>query len=262
MFAPIQVLRYIVNNNPWYQVPARLVQGLIYQIYKRFTCGICTKTLFNGKKIFLFPHNPISSAFVYTAIPDKNEILTLRQFADANTIFLDVGANVGTYSILLSDIVKEVYAFEAHPVTADGCKLNFLLNGIDAQQVYTQAVSNNSEPKFFSNGGHGCPTNAMTVAGENTLQVQSITLDQFVQQQSFPAETNFLLKIDVEGFEHEVFQGAQELLSRFPVRAIIFETFSSKQQEIMTLLHKLGYQTRPLGNNNMLAFRGGCKDEN
>jgi len=250
----LQVLRYICQHNPWYKVPGRLLLALLYQCYKRLTKGIVTLTLFNGKKIFLFPANPICSAFVYTAIPDYAEIQALRKLADNETVFIDVGANVGSYSLLLLDKVKAVHAFEAHPETAQYCKLNFLLNGIDESQVHCQAISHNEEPKYFSNAMAACPTNRVVTNSTDAIKVPATTLDLFVQQQQFEPNTNFLLKIDVEGFEYEVFQGAKQFLSQFPVRGIIFEGFSAKNQAILDLLQQFGFQTHYISENNLFAY--------
>lgn len=251
----LSIVKYIMNNNPWYQIPKRLLMAMGYQIYKRTTKGVLSKKLFNNQQILLFPNNPICSQFVYTAIPDKNEIFILRQFADSKTIFIDIGANVGAYSLLLMDKVQKVYAFEAHPATANFCKMNFLLNGQSVLQVIHAAVSENCEPKYFTNRKEGDPTNSLTGSKEEGILVNSITLDQFALDQNFMQDNNYVMKIDVEGFEHFVFQGAKEFLSRFTVRAIIFETFSEKNDQIMQLLHDLGYKTKMLGNNNMLASR-------
>lgn len=249
------IIHYIYKNNAWYEFVPRLFQAFIYQCYKRLTKGVFAKTLFNGKKIFLYPHHAISSAFIYTACPDKDEIFALRQFANVNTVFLDVGSNIGAYSVLLMDKVKAVYAFEAHPITANYCKMNFLLNNVSERHVIEKAISHNCEPKFFSDFANANPTNTRMMDATEAIMVQATTLDAFVQEQQFSANTQFILKVDVEGFEHEVFEGAKTLLASPAVRAIIFETFSSKNQEIVTFLQQLGYTLKGIGDNNMLASR-------
>ncbi len=248
-----QIACYIIKNNPWYKIPSRFLYAFLYQCYKRTIKGIFTQKLFNGKKIFLFPQNPISSAFVYSAIPDKKEIEFLRKHSDNNTIFLDIGANIGAYSILLMDKVKKVYAFEAHPRTAQFCKMNFLLNEVEDLQVITAAVGQNSAPKYFTNLSAGDPVNKQIEQSQNAIMVPGITLDAFIKQQQFDENCNFVLKMDVEGFEHDVFAGAKEFFQRCAVRAIIFETFSEHMQHILDFLHSHGFHTELIGKHNMLA---------
>lgn len=251
----LHILHYILNNNPWYQWPQRLMLATFYQFYKRITKGILSKNLFNNKKIFLFPHSPISSAFVYAVIPDKKEILALRDLADENTILLDIGANIGTYSIMLCDKVKQIFAFEAHPISANYCKLNFLLNDLNPNQVITMAVSDRSGTQYFSNESNGSPTNSLQTGANNAIAVPSITLDEFMIQQNFPANANFIIKIDVEGFEQQVFAGASLFLTHMPIKAIIFENFSQQNQQVNELLRAFGYQLSAISEHNTLAVK-------
>lgn len=249
----IAVLKYIINNNPIYSVPKYLLWALGYQIYKRFSGGIFSKNLFNGKKILIFPGNPIASSFIYSACHDRDEIEALRALADENTIFLDIGANIGSYSLLLSDIAREVYAFEAHPVTASYCKMNFLLNQIDSAHVITKAIGASNTLRYFSNMSKGSPINAFVQKNDNAIQVQTITLDQFIESRQFAKNANFLVKIDVEGFEHEVLMGAQTFLANYPIKAILLEGFSTEYSEVERKLIQLGFNVEFVANHNMIA---------
>lgn len=249
------IYRYIIKNNPPFLIPFRLFLALFYQIYKRLIKKPIVKKLFNGKKIWLFPDNPVSSAFIYSAFPDQEEIIALRKFACPNTVFIDIGANVGAYSILMADIVKATYAFEAHPETAKYCQMNFKLNGISEQQVITMAVSDNNEPKHFSNGGGGCPLNAIGQQSAHSITVPSTTLDDFMLKQPFSKDQRFLIKIDVEGFEYEVFEGAKHFLKNSNVVGIVFETFSNKNNDIVNLLQGFGFSLTQISAHNVLAVR-------
>lgn len=248
-----QIVKYIVDHNDRWSVPYRLWQAFMYQCQKQFSRRIRIKTLFNGAKIYLFHNNPVASAFVYTPIPDKEEIDALRQLAEPETVFLDIGANIGAYSLLMKDKVKAVYAFEAHPKTRELCQQNFVLNHIDPDQVLGYAVSDDDRPKQFTDLQEGHPTNSRSNTSEGTICVPAITLDQFVKTHDFDPMTPFLVKIDVEGFEHEVFAGAKEFLSHYNVKGIVFENFSTEQDRIITLLHGLGFDTQPIGQNNTFA---------
>jgi FkbM family methyltransferase len=250
----LQILHYIIRNNPWYAWPKRIVAAFGYQCTKRIKRNIASKSLFNGKHIFLFPDNPISSAFVYADIPDRKEIEALRALADSNTIFLDIGANIGAYSVMLMDKVKAVYAFEPHPVSAKYCKMNFLLNETCATKVVELAVSDVATTKYFSNLGGSHPMNGFVQSEENALSVKTTTLDDFARHH-FTQTDNFILKIDVEGFEHEVFAGAQQFFKEFNIKGVIFETFSEKNTEIVQFLQSLGYQLLAMSANNILAKR-------
>lgn len=251
----IHIFHYILENNSPLAVPYRLALAVFYQGYKRVVKTIFSKKLFNGKKIFLYPNNRISSAFVYASHPDRLEIAALRNMADKHSVFLDIGANIGAYSVLLMDKVKTIYAFEAHPQTANLCKMNFLLNGLSENQVIEAAVSDSNQPLYFSNLSDGDPLNTIVEKNQHAIEVPSTTLDQFMQQNSFSPDTNFILKIDVEGFEHQVLQGAKTFLTHANIKGILLETFSTEHQGIQDWLTKLGFKMKMLSKHNMLAYR-------
>lgn len=251
----VHIFQYIVQNNPPLAVPYRLLLAFFYQGYKRLVKTIFSKRLFNGQKIFLYPNNRISSAFVYASHPDQLEIAALRSLADSQSVFLDIGANIGAYSIMLMDKVKKLYAFEAHPHTATLCKMNFLLNGLSENQVISTAVSDSNQPLYFSNLHDGDPLNTIVAKSAQAIEVPSVTLDQFLQDTVFAPGTNFLLKIDVEGFEHQVLQGAKQFLATQSVKAILLETFSSEHQAIQEWLIALGFKIKMVSKHNLLAYR-------
>lgn len=251
----LHIFDYILKNNPPILVPYRLLLACLYQGYKRLCKTIISKKLFNGKKIFLYPNNRVSSGFVYASYPDQSEVTALRRMADEDSVFLDIGANIGAYSILLMDKVKALYAFEAHPHTAALCKMNFLLNGLPENQVITKAVGNSNQPLYFSNLSDGDPLNTIVQKSQHAIEVPCVTLDEFIAKNHFSEQTNFLLKIDVEGFEHQVLQGAIHFLTHYNVKGILLETFSAEHQAIQKWLAQLGFKMKMLSKHNLLAYR-------
>lgn len=247
------IFKYILQNNPWYTTPYWLVKAFLYQIYKRTIRKPFAKTLFNGKNIIIFPFSTNTSAFMYTAIPDKAEMMVLRKLADKQTIFLDVGANIGEYCLMTLDKMQAVYAFEAHPATAKLCKMNFLLNGIDERYVINQAISDHQGQVTFSDLPDGSPVNQQLSDGEQGIEVAATTLDHFVASLDLHEETKLLIKIDVEGFEKAVLLGAKHILTTMPISGIILERFSDNFGEIKALLESWGYQIKPLSTNNVLC---------
>ena len=78
------ILKYIVKRNNGLAIVKYLIFGFIFQIFKRITGSIISKTIFNGKKLFLYPNCNVSSMYAYTDIPDKQEILLLRNLIKEN----------------------------------------------------------------------------------------------------------------------------------------------------------------------------------
>ena len=67
-------------------------------------------------------------------------ILRKRLRENNDLYFVDVGANIGSYSILLADLTKNIIAIEPHPKTNLQLKMNFKLNEIDENQIYQLAI--------------------------------------------------------------------------------------------------------------------------
>lgn len=152
----LQVLRYIFTKNKGIDKLKYVVLGVMFQIFKRVTGSVVSKKIFNGKSLFLYPACNVSSMYAYTDIPEKEEITILRSLVkneDAETIFLDIGANIGSYSVSMMDICSEVVAFEPHPYTARRCKMNFLLNNYSEDNVQQIALSNHIGTIHFSDYG-------------------------------------------------------------------------------------------------------------
>ncbi|MFO1257770.1 MAG: FkbM family methyltransferase [Gammaproteobacteria bacterium] len=255
-FDSVQILKYITQENRWYEIPKRLLLAIWHQIYKRLTQGIISHRLPNGAHIFLYPNCPISSAFVYSGLPDRKEIGWLRQHSNKEkTIFLDIGANMGSYSALLSDKAHAIYAFEPHPAAFQRCQMNFLLNHLSLQHVFRVALCQKKGTRYFKNeGAYGAPTNRLTDSAMNGIVVTATTLDDFANTH-FLVHKNveYLLKIDVEGAEAQVLQGAKEFLSTYPIAGILFECFDANLKAVKQILQTYGFRITHLNHHNYFA---------
>ena len=132
---------------------------------------------------------------------------------------IDIGANVGVWSYWLSKYAKQVESFEPNP------KIFNVLKNIKIKNVnsYNIALSNKSGSvdllvpkgsKGFSN--QGASLSSIKVQGEHKrISIEAKCLDEY----------NFLdvdfIKIDVEGHEHEVIEGAQETIKKFKPTMVI-----------------------------------------
>lgn len=253
----IKVLKYITYENRWYQIPKRLLLAIWHQIYKRMTQGIISHRLPNGAHIFLYPNCPISSSFIYATLPDSKEIAWLRQHSDqGKTIFLDIGANMGSYSALLSDKAHAIYAFEPHPAAFQRCQMNFILNHLPINHAFRVALCQKKGTRYFTNEGTGAPTNRLTDSPINGIVVTATTLDDFANTHFLVHKNaNYLLKIDVEGAEEQVMLGAKNFLSTYPIAGILFECFDTNVAAVKQILRDCGFAVQHLNHHNYVAVK-------
>lgn len=251
----IKVLAYIVSNNPIYLVPFRIFDSIRLHYVVNFNKIIVSKKLFNDMQVFLYPRCNVSSLFFYTDIPDKTEIAILRENSNNKTTFIDIGANVGSYSVLLMDKVKNIFAFEPHPLANSRCKMNFILNGYSEKNVVQLAVSNSNKRVHFSDHGGSSSINSIVSENSSGITVTTTTLDKFATKSKLSKSDEYLMKIDVEGFEYEVLSGASKFISNYNIKGIMFESFGSKKNKIYRLLQKNGYNIRQVSVNNHYASK-------
>jgi FkbM family methyltransferase len=141
-------------------------------------------------------------------------------------VFVDVGANVGYYSLLASRLVGpsgSVFAIEGSPTIFRRLQQNLLLNRAD--NISPIAVAISSKPGHIdfwlapeTNIGHS--TSVASLASRENLQfeakVRAVTLDQAVPMTKLL--TARIVKIDVEGAERDVLLPIAPLLSEFSQR--------------------------------------------
>lgn len=251
------ILKYITQKNKGLDIIKYLIFGFIFQIFKRITKSVVSKKIFNQKSIFLYPNCNVSTMFAYTDIPDKEEIYLLRELANHSdgeneVVFLDIGANIGSYSVCMMDICNKIIAFEPHPFTAKRCKMNFLLNNFYDSNVKQLALSNEIGKIHFSDFGGSSTVNHIVENGG--IEVAVSTLDNFAKENNLTNDMSYILKVDVEGFEKQVFEGGKEFLTNYDVKGIIFECFS--KDEVFVVLKSYGYTNiEKLSENNYFATK-------
>ena len=182
---------------------------------------------------------------------DKQHAITetLRE----GNVFLDVGANVGFYSLLASRCVGEsgrVVAFEPFPENISFLRRHVELNQLTNVEVIEAAVADQAGSATFSPGPDGCTgrletgQSATEKCDNESITVKLVILDDLVAGEQIPVPN--AIKIDVEGAEAAVLKGASNLLRDH--HPVIFLATHGKhvRAECLDLLHELGYQCSSL----------------
>lgn len=170
-----------------------------------------------------------------------------------NFVVFDVGANVGFYTILSSLLVGgdgEVVAFEPVPRNMDYLKKHLIKNGINNVKTVEVAVSAKSGVANFSIGskhsmGH------LTPSGQ--VEVEIVSLDDFVAEGHAPVPN--VIKIDVEGAELLVLQGADCLLKRFYPTIFLATHGQEVHTDCCNHLQSLGYKITSIDGKNVQESR-------
>ena len=138
----------------------------------------------------------------------------------ANDVALDVGANLGWYSLLLDRLAgpgADVLAFEPDPQSFALLEKNLARNDARYVRGFSVALGETSKVTTLhryksSNNGRHTLLEGATSGG--TVDVQVMPLERFWAEQGLHERPLRLMKIDVEGFEYFVLKGAGDLLGR------------------------------------------------
>jgi FkbM family methyltransferase len=165
-----------------------------------------------------------------------------RRLRPGHTLF-DVGAHVGYYSMLGASLVGSagrVHAFEPQPRNAGYLRGHLALNRFSNVTVTETAISDRPGTASFA-PGTGSGTGRLSGSGGE--EVKTTTLDHYTRETG--AEPD-VMKIDVEGAEVAVLEGARHLLeARRPV--IFLSTHGDAvRQRCLEILARAGYACEPL----------------
>ncbi len=154
------------------------------------------------------------------------EMSTLQESLGPGDIVCDIGANKGSYLFWLSRWVPagQVFAFEPQKELADYLRRACLALKLNNVTVDARAVSNVSgKVNLFIPGGSDSPGASLSQRASQaelcrSVEVETVALDEYFA----PGQKIGALKIDVEGAESLVFQGAQRIL-REQAPLLVFE---------------------------------------
>lgn len=167
----------------------------------------------------------------------------------AGMVCFDIGANVGFYSLLLSTTTGPrglVIAFEPAPRNCDYLRRHLAINACTNVVVQDLAVTDFDgtacfEPTHSSSEGH--------LAAAGSLVVRCARIDSLVETGQIPAPD--ILKIDVEGAEKAVLDGASQVITRNKPVIFLATHGEQPQRECCSMLEQLGYRIVPLSGTSV-----------
>jgi FkbM family methyltransferase len=220
----------------------------------------------HGHSIFLAGHDlSITPELMANGYYELREELFIKRILSGGDCFVDIGANVGVYSLVAAAAVGpfgRVFSYEPNPAVADLLRKSAAMNWIH-DRIVVRPVAVGAKPStsklVFSASRLGDATLHATTGASSTseftrdfvgesreVDVEVVTLDD-----EFPANVPIrAIKIDAEGFEAEVLTGAERLISSGSVDFIMFEAIpevsgDSWQSLINAALRVMGFGYEP-----------------
>lgn len=151
----------------------------------------------------------------------RRELHRLAGDVDGDVTVLEIGANIGYFALQEADILGDrarIHTFEPSPKNVDLLTRNIEHNGFDDRFVVNQAAVGD-EPGSVelqiaseSNLHSVAPDGAGTTTSGETIQVDMYSLDAYVEEQDIDPDDVNVVRMDVEGYEVEVFEGMTSIL--------------------------------------------------
>lgn len=170
-------------------------------------------------------------------------------------VFLDIGANIGFYTILAlkHTPLTQAISFEPNPNVYKLLQKNIELNNIKAKPV-NAAVSNTSNDLTLAQ--ESFHTGASKIKSENsddTVAVNSIILDEYIETTDIKAENIAFIKIDIEGHELNALKGMDKTLKNLEHSSLLFiEIWKNNKNQVRELLDQNGFVLLDNITNNYL----------
>jgi FkbM family methyltransferase len=199
-----------------------------WQIGSRLVPGQVIYSWINGSRIIVRQGETGVTGNLYCRLHDFGDMAYLLHVLEPDDLFVDVGANVGSYTILACAAKgAKGICFEPVPSTfkrlMDNLRINNLSERVEAKNI---GLSDREGELSFTSGED--TTNhivARDEAASNVVRVNVLPLDEILSD-----GTPSLLKIDVEGFETPVLEGARRTLGKRSLHSVIMELNGSGQR--------------------------------
>ncbi len=174
-------------------------------------------------------------------------------------VFLDIGSNIGTYTILLASKGMRTYAFEPVKSNFNALSINILLNNIQEKvKAFNFGLGDEEKDVTFIFDPVNTGASHFEKSKEEGIhkQVKIKRLDDVIDHLDLAPENKILCKIDVEGMEIKMLDGAEKFLKSFPNLHLVLETEHSGVDDIKNKLREIAdFKFVEIDNLNIAAIK-------
>lgn len=211
-----------------------------------------------GVELWADPTEHVGRSIYTTAVFDLAVSEVLFRLIEPADLSIDAGANLGYMSLIAavrSGARGRVMAFEPNPHVAEWLEKNieharkqYEIAPVELHRTALGAVVGTATlvlpDMSAANDGlaHIADERKQQRAGGDVVQVDVATVDQLLG-----AGSAGVMKIDVEGYEHQVLEGAAHALRTHRIRHVVFEDHHGAGSKAMSMLRAAGYEVFSIG---------------
>ncbi len=236
------------------------VKEFLYSLKERKSSVVTLE----GFRLAVHQHDTIISESIrQNKIWAQSETRLFRELIAPGMVVIDVGANIGYFSLLASTLVGSggcVHAFEPDPVNCGLLRKNVRMNHASNIKVVQAALSNNNEPlQLFLNSDNKGDHRIWEATGEarTRISVKAMTLDQYLNETGTAPK---FIKIDVQGAEGYVLDGMKDTLAQSALSYLILEFWpealrkcQTDPQRLIKQIADAGFTIRVVADDQLLG---------
>jgi FkbM family methyltransferase len=228
MSVVIELLQFILAHPLTKHSPVRaLARVAMWQIRSRIQSEAVIPWV-GDQKLIVKRGMTGATGNIYVGLHEFVDMMFVLHFLRRGDLFLDIGANVGTYTVLASGVCKaETWAFEPDRSAAHALKRNIEVNKLQTLVVVHEVVLGGCEGEVAFTIGEDTK-NRVTRTGGRSQILRQKPLDSIIG-----GHKPILAKLDVEGYEEEVLFGANALLSKDLPQVLALETVSDRSEKML-----------------------------
>lgn len=245
-----KILNHPLNKKNKSQAFFRIMWWKINQMFFRLPAIV---EINNQIKCICCPSSSCGGLVVYYKLYEYPEMMLIKNRLKPDSIFFDVGANIGVFSLLAGSIITKgkIYSFEPVPSALDVLYQNIRINRIEGRvKIIEKVISDKNGHEKFNIQNVSEKSHISTHKSKGVL-IQSVRLDDFCKKNNI----KFIdfIKIDVEGAEMKVLKGFEYYLKNERVGVLIIELNTLSEgvsaQKTLDYMRQFKYSTFKIDNN-------------
>jgi len=242
--ALLHILRFITRHPLTKGRPIEaFLRFCIWQIQSRLSQTPVVKPFAGNTQLWMRRGWAGVTGNLYTGLHEYEDMAFLLHFLRKEDVFVDVGANMGSYTVLAAGVCgANTISLEPLPATFERLLENIRLNHLQELVNPLNAAAGESSSELLFTTAEDTTNHIATETDRETISVPVVPLDSILEQ--YPS----LIKIDVEGYETAVLRGARQTLQHPNLKALIIELNGSGERygfdesSIHRKLINLGFQ--------------------
>ncbi|MFH1888963.1 MAG: FkbM family methyltransferase [Candidatus Omnitrophota bacterium] len=229
--------------------PFRLINNALISLLKS------DFAIVQGRKMFLDPKDNLCLSISDTCEPLETELV--KSSVKEGQVVVDIGANIGYYTLLFAELVGKggkVFAFEPNPDNFSLLSKNVSANGFENVVLVNKAVSDMTGPIKLYISKRNCGDHRIYDYGERrrVIEVGSVRLDDYFRD--FEGKIDFI-KMDIQGAELLAVRGMPSLLEKNKDIKMVTEFWpiglnnsGARPEDYLNTLKGLGFRLMHLAN--------------